>query len=542
MSLLLGTWGDRSGYILLSLFAVLVISRILKFYNGLQVVNVSGYRPLFGPLGFPGVLLPTRWWNVGLDVHYRRRHDMYKESDYISIVPFISGKPQIWTNNLDVARQIEGGGLKGVFHKPLESSAALRLWGTNLAAANGEQWRRHRRVMGPAFNQKLYRIVWKKTQEIYREMVMTPEWTNEVVPIRPVQSITFKLALIILGSCGFGLPGTWSEPPRTQSNDKAMTVQGALRIVADTVQLTLFAPGWLKALPIKSFKDSQNAYRQLNDFMQDQINLRKGFINGQIAPEVEGSDEGVDKNNLLNLLIQASEDEEGKYQLKDEELIGNVFLLLLAGHETTANALAGTFGFLAADGKIQQEVYESIIEVLGPERDPDFEDYSKLNKVMASFIETVRLIPGGHVLIREAGEDTIIDIPADPKSGKPKRSLPLRKGVQVVVDMIGLHRNPRYFDDPEEYRPSRWFHLPNDSELFTGFSVGPRACIGRKFASLEAVCWLSMVLRDWEVQPLLTEGETIQEWKERTLVPNFSLTLGVCDVPVRFVKRPKATV
>ncbi|KAF9269573.1 cytochrome P450 [Marasmius fiardii PR-910] len=542
-----GIWKDDISVnetVFLSLLTILVISRFLKYYNGLQVVaHIPGYRPPFGPLDFPGVALPTRWWNTGLDVHYRRRHDMYKEREYTSLVPFITGAPQIWTNNLDVAKQIEGGGYKGVFFKPPQSSRALRLWGPNLAASNGEQWRKHRRVMGPAFNQKLYRTVWKKTQEIYREMVLSPEWSNEVVQLRPVQSMTFKLALVILGTCGFGLPGTWSEPPKTQSDDsKAMTVQGALRIVADTIVLTLFAPGWFKKLPIKRIQESQNAYRQLSDFMQNQTELRKSLINGQNSPQTDISDDGVGKNNLLNLLVQANEDEEGKYRLDDEELIGNVFLLLLAGHETTANALAGTFGFLAANAKIQQEIYESVIEVIGLERNPDFEDYNKLNKVMCAFIETVRLIPGGHLLIREAGEDTIIDIPADPKSGSPKESLPVKKGAKVIVDMIGLHRNPRYFEDPEEYRPSRWYNVPNDSELFTGFSVGPRACIGRKFASVEAVCWLTMVLRDWEVQPFLREGESVQEWNERTLVPSFSLTLGVGDVPVRFVRRQRATI
>ncbi|ESK87774.1 cytochrome p450 [Moniliophthora roreri MCA 2997] len=144
-------WTDSMDFFF-TLVAVFVTSRVIKLFNGLRTVNhIPGYRPPFTPLGFPGVL-PTRWWNTGLDVHFVRRHDMYKEREYMSLVPFISGKPAIWSNNLDVAKQVEAGGARGLFFKPDSSSMALRLWGTNLAASNGEAWRKHRRVMGPAFN------------------------------------------------------------------------------------------------------------------------------------------------------------------------------------------------------------------------------------------------------------------------------------------------------------------------------------------------------------------------------------------------------
>lgn len=66
---------------------------------------------------------------------------------------------------------------------------------------------------------------------------------------------------------------------------------------------------------------------------------------------------------------------------------------------------------------------------------------------------------------------------------------------------------------------------------------GPRACIGRKFATTEVVCFLSMLLRDWKVMPLLNEGESQEEWKTRVLDAKLILTLGVRDVPLTFIKR-----
>lgn len=67
--------------------------------------------------------------------------------------------------------------------------------------------------------------------------------------------------------------------------------------------------------------------------------------------------------------------------------------------------------------------------------------------------------------------------------------------------------------------------------------LGPRACIGRKFASMESVCFLTLLLRDFKVEPLLRVGETKEQWEDRVLDAKIALTLGVVDVPVRFVRR-----
>ena len=76
--------------------------------------------------------------------------------------------------------------------------------------------------------------------------------------------------------------------------------------------------------------------------------------------------------------------------------------------------------------------------------------------------------------------------------------------------------------------------------LFIFFKkLGPRACIGRKFATTEAVCFLTLLLRDFKVEPLLRVGETKEQWRDRALEAKMALTLGVVDVPVRFIRRTK---
>jgi len=194
---------------------------------------------------------------------------------------------------------------------------------------------------------------------------------------------------------------------------------------------------------------------------------------------------------------------------------------------------------MAIHQEMQDEVVEQIMSVVGPDRDPEFDDYSKLDKVLAIFYEAARMFPAGHALVREATEDTVLTIP-NPVGEEGSRTVPIPKGTQINGDMIGLQYNPRYFADPAMYKPSRWYGLPADSELFTAFSVGPRACIGRRFATVEATCFLAFLLRDWKVLPILRDGESKEQWESRVMDGRIMITLGVKDIPVRFVKRNRA--
>jgi len=160
-----------------------------------------------------------------------------------------------------------------------------------------------------------------------------------------------------------------------------------------------------------------------------------------------------------------------------------------------------------------------------------------LNKILSAFLEAIRMIPPVYIMIRESAEDTVLKIPK-PVGQEGYTMLPIPKGTMVAADTIGLGYNPRYYSEPEKYKPSRWYDTENvESELFTGFSVGTRACIGRKFAVIEAVAFLTMLLRDWRVEPLLKSGESKDEWMTRVFEAKLTLTLGIGSIPVKFIKR-----
>ncbi|KAJ8597312.1 cytochrome P450 [Rhizopogon salebrosus TDB-379] len=275
-------------------------------------------------------------------------------------------------------------------------------------------------------------------------------------------------------------------------------------------------------------------------FMTAQIQTRREAINSSA-----GDDTAKD---LFSLFVRASENEGSKMGFSNEELIGNVFVLLFAGHETTAHTLAATLGFLSLNPSVQEEIVAQIGEITKDRENDEiiFEDYSRLDKILAAFYEGVRMFPAGVYVIREAKQDTVLNLSS---AGEEPKIVQVKEGTHIIVDMVGVQYNPRYFSDPDEFKPARWYadRTSNedlaDSEEYTAFSVGPRACLGKKFATTEVVCLLALLLRDWHVEPLLSvnvstgEKETVEEWRARVMQAVMGITLGIKDVPLTFTRR-----
>ncbi|KAJ7572134.1 cytochrome P450 [Mycena floridula] len=501
-----------------TLICISILSMIYKAYLGKKQLGwTNGMNVLFAPISLIGPLLPESRLNPGLGWHWKRRHLVYQQygSENISVVPFLHGRSFLYTSSLEVASQVLSS--RAPFVKSVELVSAVSQYGTNLFTANGMEWRRHRRIMGPAFTNETYSLIWNETAAIYFEMCTAEGWDNlSTVAVPAVNVLTTKVALMVLARCAFGKPMPWIP-----DNDSFDVVEfgDALVTVSETFIERLALPRWIYSLPIAHFRKIEKAYTTLTRHIHELIDERR----------THGSDDAP-RFDVFSLLIQASE-AEGKLALSADELVGNTFFLLFAGHETMSHIWNATIGLLALYDDVQQEIYGDLMNVVG-DRSLTYSDSDHLHKVLACFLEAGRLFPAGYLLMREATEDVVLTTYDEHGF---KGSIPLEQGANVAIDLIGLHYNARHFPEPEEYRPSRWYDKP-ESELSI-FSVGPRACIGRKFATTEACCFLSHLLRDWKLQIILESGESREQWRARVLRGHVSMTFGVGDVPVRLVRR-----
>jgi cytochrome P450 len=199
----------------------------------------------------------------------------------------------------------------------------------------------------------------------------------------------------------------------------------------------------------------------------------------------------VDRGDLLSLLLAARDDEGDGGGMTDEQLRDEALTLFLAGHETTANALAWSWHLLAANPEAEARLHAEVDAVVG-DRLPTADDYPRLPYTRAVFAESMRLYPPAWTVGREPLEDFAAGgyrIPA---------------GTVVMMSPWVVHRDPRWWPDPERFDPGRWAPeaeaaLPRFA--YFPFGGGPRKCIGEGFAWMEGVIVLATLARRWRLRP-----------------------------------------
>ncbi|KAF7339420.1 Leukotriene-B4 omega-hydroxylase 3 [Mycena sanguinolenta] len=433
--------------------------------------------------------------------------------DVISVVPVLSGGPSIYTSSMDVAKQILGAEGKTQSFKPPVIAVGLLLWGNNLATANGETWKRHRRIVAPALTSQTYNLVVAETIATYRETIDAEDWSvDKDTLVADFNRLPRKLALILIARCGFGIPMPWGDPPTSTNYN---TFANSLIIVTETVIPRLLVPSWLYKLPINSIRTIGEAWSSFVSFMHAFIASR----------QVELQDDDEQQGDILSRLVAAM-GSDGKLSLDEQEVLGNIFTLTFTGHETTASTITATLGYLAIYEEEQEKAYEEIIKAVPLSADPTLDDFQNLPQLLACFHEAARIYPAGFTIVRELTDDITVTV-----ARPTQKQMALQKGTLVAIDMIAIRalkpcqigwmnyffpdHNPNVYSEPDVFRPSRWYGVP-DHEI-SMFGAGPRACIGKKFAHLEALCFLFLFLRDWRVSVPLRDRETRREYEERVM-------------------------
>ncbi|HJY32857.1 MAG TPA: cytochrome P450, partial [Actinomycetota bacterium] len=192
---------------------------------------------------------------------------------------------------------------------------------------------------------------------------------------------------------------------------------------------------------------------------------------------------GASADDLLSLLLRAREDGAG---MTDEQVRDEALTLFLAGHETTAIALTWTWWLLSRNPEAEGRLHAELDGVL-PDRPPSVGDLPNLPYTQAVISESIRLRPPAWALGRTA------------VAGHRANGYAIDQGSIVVVSPWLLHHDPRWWPEPEAFRPERWLDddLGRPRYAFIPFGGGPRVCIGEPFARLEAAMLLASIARRW---------------------------------------------
>lgn len=229
---------------------------------------------------------------------------------------------------------------------------------------------------------------------------------------------------------------------------------------------------------------------------------------------------GGDRGDLLSMLILAVDEEGDRSGMSNEQLRDEVMTIFLAGHETTANALTWTWFLLAKHPEVEAKLHAELDEVLEGGRLPTPEDLPRLRYTEMIVAETMRLYPPAWAVGRMAI--------ADHEAGGHL----IPTGSMVLLSQYVMHRDPRFFPDPERFDPARFTPEAKGERApfaYFPFGGGVRRCIGEGFAWMEATLLTAALARRWRMS--LVEGHAVEA------VPRITLRPGRDGVLMRLTER-----
>jgi cytochrome P450 len=351
------------------------------------------------------------------------------------------------------------------------------LFGNGLLTSEGDFWLRQRRLAQPAFHRARI-AAYAETMVQFTERILEGWRHGETLD---VHAEMMRLTMQIVAKTLF------DADVDADAQEVGRALEAIMEHNSDFRRLIL-TPSWLPTL--RNIRAAL-ATRRLNKIIYRIIGQRRSG--------------GRDAGDLLSMLLQAR-DEDGS-RMTDQQLRDEVITLFLAGHETTALALSWTWWLLAQHPQAEAKLHAELDAVLGG-RTPTLEDLPKLRCLDHVITESMRLYPPAWGMARLTIEDAHIG------------GYTIRKGCGVSLSQWVVHRDPRWYESPDEFRPERWEgdllkRLPRFA--YFPFGGGPRQCIGNTFALMETALILATIAQKFRLE--LVHGQTVTPVASITLRP-----------------------
>ncbi|KAG7085902.1 hypothetical protein E1B28_003436 [Marasmius oreades] len=385
-------------------------------------------------------------------------------------------------------------------------------FGKGVIWATGENHKRHRRILSPAFSINhikgflpLFHNHVAHLSEKWNIQLQGKSQTFDIVPW------VHKLALDILGesSLNYRFNALDNEPNELTKalHDLETTEPVPSKMTTLKMSLERRIPPTIASLKAKYFPSPKERVSQR--YME--VSHAKGR---EVMEGLGSSSEGLalaDKD-ILSLLVRANAAEDWNKRLTDEEVTAQISTLLQAGHHTTGYMIAWVLYELATHPKDQANVYEEIKRV----REKNggeilYTDYDSMNYLTSVIKEVLRLYPILPTLERTASKNALLplDFHVISPSGNRIDNIPVGKGQRIIVDAAGYNRLESVWgDDPQKWNPSRHEHIRLQGGnktasvgLFANllsFSSGPKGCIGWRFALMEIQVAITGLLKKYE--------------------------------------------
>lgn len=348
---------------------------------------------------------------------------------------------------------------------PAQDSAA-RIATNGIVQSDGALWRQQRAIMGPAF---AGHQVTKYADTVGEQVCdLVTEWTAADSTTRNLHNEMTTLTIRVASEILLG---------EDVGREVAEQFHEWMEIASAEFEFspTTLGPAWLPTRSSQAFQQAAEGIRTLSEEIIEQRRRTLADENDTEQP-----------SDMLGLLLRAEDDPSVEYlpnQIRDE-----VATFLIAGHETTALSLTYTVSLLSWHPEIREQVREEANAVLG-EQTPQYEHVKDLEYTGRVYREALRLYPPAWAIFRQASGTVRLG------------DYRVEGGSAIIMPQWSVHRDKRYFEDPEQLSPERWqYRSPTAAQAYFPFGAGPHACIGSQFALSGAILSLARLTQVFDIE------------------------------------------
>jgi cytochrome P450 len=372
------------------------------------------------------------------------------------------------------------------FKKGRGLERAKKLLGEGLLTSEDPYHLRQRRLIQPAFHRQ--RIAGYAAEMTRYAGQTSAQWADGET--RDMAEEMLHLALAIVGKTLFN----------AEVEGEAGEIGDALtEVIALFHTLMLPMADLLEKLPIPTVRRFARARARLDVTIYRLIEQHRAT--------------GEDRGDLLSMLLLAQDEEDNGAQMTDLQVRDEALTIFLAGHETTANALAWTWYLLSQNPDAEAKFHAELDTVLAG-RIPTLDDLPNLPFTRRVLAESLRMYSPAWVVGRRVLSEYTIE------------NYVLRPGDIVLMSQAVMHYDPRFWSDPERFDPDRWapeLEAARPKFAYFPFGGGPRVCIGEQFAWMEEMLILAALGQQWRMQ--LAPDQVIATQPIITLRPKFGIRM-----------------
>ena len=344
--------------------------------------------------------------------------------------------------------------VKAFTYRPLKA-----FLGDGLLTSEGERWQAHRRLIQPVFGAR--RIGAFAPQIVAAARTRVATWHPDAAV-----DVAAEMRTLTMDAVGRVLFGT-------DLAARAQTIGAAVTRLQDAVLIASLLPSG----------GSPQRTRALATRLIPGVGAAANTLDGLVEAMIDErlADPRPEPRDLLDLLVAARDDD--GLSLERQEIRDEVMTLVLAGHETTANALAWTLMLLSKYPDVRERLHAEVDDVLTG-RDATAEDVDKLVWTQAVVSESMRLYPPAWTIERDAAVDDVV------------AGVPVPAGSTVAIPPYLIHRHPEFWPNPEGFDPQRFLPGADPDRpryAYLPFGGGRRICVGAGFAMLEATLMLATI-------------------------------------------------